>query len=114
MKRKTRRKSNDFPLPVILIAAGVLMVVGVLIWQVVRTETAASQGREIPLEAIDRVTLAASKAAFDEQSALFLDVRDSDSYAAGHIPGAINIPLSLLENRTNELDPNQWIITYCT
>jgi 3-mercaptopyruvate sulfurtransferase SseA len=114
MKRKTRKKSNAIPLPMILIGLGVLLVVGVLAWQGIRASTAASQGREVPVEAIERVTLASSKAAFDEQSAVFLDVRDSDSYNAGHIPGAINIPLALLENRASELDADQWIITYCT
>lgn len=117
MKRKIRKRSSSgssVPLPLILIGVGVLLLVGVLIWQVVNVNTAASQGRTIPVEEIDRVSLAASKTAFDEQTAVFLDVRDASSYDAGHIPGAVNIPLGLLENRAGELDPNQWIITYCT
>lgn len=114
MSRKARKSSTSIPLPLILIGLGALMVVGVLVWQAVSASTAASQGRTVPVEEIDRVSLAASKAALDDQSALFLDVRDSASFQAGHIPGAVNIPLAQLESRVSELDPNQWIITYCT
>lgn len=42
-----------------------------------------------------------------------LDVRPSEEYAAGHVPGAINIPLSELEERLNELDENQEVVAYC-
>lgn|SRR5690606_5615121 len=33
-----------------------------------------------------------------------LDVREPDEYAAGHIPGALNIPLGLLPVMTDEVD----------
>jgi rhodanese-related sulfurtransferase/DNA-binding HxlR family transcriptional regulator len=42
-----------------------------------------------------------------------LDVRPVQEYAAGHLPGAINIPLSELEKRFVELDPKQEIVAYC-
>lgn len=42
-----------------------------------------------------------------------LDVRPADEFAVGHLPGAINIPLSELEARLAELDPNQEIVAYC-
>ena len=63
---------------------------------------------------VQRITLEESKAAFDSGEAIFLDVRSRSSYATGHIPDAVSIPLVELEPRINELDPNQWIITYCT
>jgi hypothetical protein len=65
-------------------------------------------------QAVERITLEESKAAFDNNSALFLDVRSEAAYAASHIPGAVSIPLQFLEPRIAELDPGQWIITYCT
>ncbi len=43
-----------------------------------------------------------------------LDVRSSDSYKAAHIPGAISIPLSDLQQRWKELPPNRPIVTYCS
>lgn len=32
-----------------------------------------------------------------------VDVREADEYAAGHVPGAINVPLSSLEEHLDEL-----------
>jgi ArsR family transcriptional regulator len=42
-----------------------------------------------------------------------LDVRPPDEFAAGHLPGAVNMPLSELEARLAELDPAQEIVAYC-
>ncbi len=42
-----------------------------------------------------------------------LDVRPADEFALGHLPGALNIPLSELEQRLAALDPRQEIIAYC-
>lgn len=42
-----------------------------------------------------------------------LDVRPADEYAAGHIPGAANIPLADLEGRLGELGKDREIIAYC-
>jgi rhodanese-related sulfurtransferase len=42
-----------------------------------------------------------------------IDVRNTDEYAVLHIPGAINIPLSELEQRSGELSKDRTIITAC-
>jgi len=42
-----------------------------------------------------------------------LDVRPEDEFALGHLPGAINIPLSELEARLAELDRQQDVVAYC-
>jgi ArsR family transcriptional regulator len=42
-----------------------------------------------------------------------LDVRPKDEFALGHVPGAINIPLRVLESRLSELDPSKEIVAYC-
>lgn len=42
-----------------------------------------------------------------------LDVRLPEEFAAGHLPGAINIPLSELEARLGELRPDQEVVAYC-
>jgi len=42
-----------------------------------------------------------------------IDVRPAIEYAAGHLPGAINIPIAELEQHLAELDPAQEIVAYC-
>ncbi len=42
-----------------------------------------------------------------------IDVRPAEEYAAGHLPGALHLPLDELERRLSELDPDQEIIAYC-
>jgi len=42
-----------------------------------------------------------------------LDVRQPEEYEAGHIPGAMLIPLGELEARQGELDRDKKIIAYC-
>jgi ArsR family transcriptional regulator len=42
-----------------------------------------------------------------------LDVRPADEFAMGHLPGALNVPLGTLEQRLQELDPDQEIVAYC-
>ncbi len=42
-----------------------------------------------------------------------IDVRPPEEYAAGHVPGAVNIPLAELEVHLEELDPDQEVVAYC-
>ena len=44
---------------------------------------------------------------------LVLDVRPSEEYRAGHIPGAVSIPLKNLRQRLSELPRDQDIAAYC-
>ncbi|KRK90749.1 ArsR/SmtB family transcription factor [Companilactobacillus futsaii] len=42
-----------------------------------------------------------------------LDVRPKDEFQAGHIKGAINIPIDQLSNQAEKIDPQKDIIVYC-
>ena len=42
-----------------------------------------------------------------------IDVREVEEVEAGHIPGIINIPLSLLEQQMPELDKSEKYIVVC-
>ncbi len=42
-----------------------------------------------------------------------IDVRPEDEFAAGHLPGALNIPPRQLERRLASLPPDQEVIAYC-
>jgi rhodanese-related sulfurtransferase len=60
--------------------------------------------------------LIGAQAARDGQvqgTALLVDVRDTDEYAAGHVAGARNIPLDQLADRLGELPRGEMIVTYC-
>ena len=50
-----------------------------------------------------------------EEGYIILDVREQDEYDAGHIPGAILIPYTQIEERANEMlpDKEQLILVYC-
>ncbi|MED4974225.1 rhodanese-like domain-containing protein [Geobacillus kaustophilus NBRC 102445] len=47
------------------------------------------------------------------ESLHIIDVREPEEVAAGKIPGAVNIPLGLIEFRMHELDQNQEYILVC-
>jgi rhodanese-related sulfurtransferase len=42
-----------------------------------------------------------------------LDVRPAEEYAAGHIPGAVSIPLDELAERLADLPVDQEVVAYC-
>ncbi len=105
----------------LIIGGGVLMVLAALAWVMLNklapsAATAISTKTATPASVaqVQRVSLADAKAAYDAKSAVFLDVRDRSSFEQSHLPGAVNIPISDLATRMNELDPKSWIIPYCT
>jgi rhodanese-related sulfurtransferase/DNA-binding transcriptional ArsR family regulator len=62
------------------------------------------------LEAIDPHTLLVRLRADD---AVLIDVRPEHEFAAGHIPGALSVPLSALEAHLESLPKDRTIIAYC-
>jgi len=62
------------------------------------------------LEAVDRKALLAR---VRKGLATVIDVRPSEEYRAGHIAGAISIPVDELKDRLAELPHNQEIVAYC-
>jgi ArsR family transcriptional regulator len=66
--------------------------------------------RRDDLEAVSRMELTERLAAGE---VILLDVRPEDEFALGHLPGALNVPLSALSGHLAELDPGREIIAYC-
>jgi rhodanese-related sulfurtransferase len=62
------------------------------------------------LHPVDRDELAAR---VQRGEVTLLDVRPSDEFAAGHLPGAISIPLAELQRRLGELPKRKQIVAYC-
>ncbi len=48
-----------------------------------------------------------------ERGEYFLDVRDADEFASGHIKGAVNIPLGELRGRLGEIPRDRPVYVYC-
>jgi len=104
--------------PLLMIVLGAILLLGGGGWylsQVIqRPDTPPTDAvvQEDNYQDIARISLVDAKTAYDSGDAIFLDVRDAQSYALRHIPGARSIPLTELPNRTGELNPDDWIITY--
>ena len=68
-------------------------------------------GRVFPQAQIEEIEPADAEARMHD--ATFLDVRELDEYEQGMIPGAVNIPVGQLPDRTDELDPRRPTVVYC-
>jgi len=77
--------------------------------QVERILRGLSGGQDAP-EPVSRADLAVRLA---ERSVTVLDVRPADEYAAGHIPGALNMTLTEIERIVPTLDRAAEIVAYC-
>ena len=101
-------------LPLILVAAGILILAAAGIWLAISQSAALSPPDAANSDDLVRLTAEQSHAAAQNGQAVILDVRDAQYYQAQRIAGALSIPLDELETRLSELDPHTLIITYCT
>ena len=115
----SNRRSARSIMPVVIIALGVIILLGVSLWilnpfgQPAASPTSPSLGQIKP-EDVPRVSLENAKVAYDQKSAVFLDVRGDPFFSEGHIPGALSVSSLELEQHLKELNPEAWIIPYCT
>lgn len=113
-------KQNTRKSPVLLIALGVVLLLAAIIALVLQSLVNPAPAVVVPapdetaIAGIERVTLEEAKAAFDAGEAVFVDVRGAGAYQVARVPGAVLLPLNEVETRLSDLDPNDWIITYCT
>jgi hypothetical protein len=110
--RKSTRKGRN-PLPILFLGLGGVILIALALLLLSRN-TPASPTPLPGAPNASRVTLAEAKTAHEDGSAIFLDVRTTESFQLKHITSAVSIPESELLSRFNELDKNAWIITYCT
>lgn len=66
--------------------------------------------RRDDMEPVSREELASR---MDEGLVTVIDVRPADEFALGHLPGAINMPLSELVSRLPALQTGREIVAYC-
>jgi len=116
-KQKKSKQKIDPSIWVILIG-GLMLVVAVVVLVIQAQQPAQSANVSptsfVPYREVNRVTVQDAKAAYDAGTAVFVDVRGDDLYNTGHIPGALSIADTEMDSRFTELDPNAWVILYCT
>jgi hypothetical protein len=113
---KQRKQNSQTPI-LFIVGIGLLLIAVALMLVSQNASTAPTPVALSEEEAdaqVPRVSLVEAKAVYDAGSAIFLDVRSVEAHQTSRIPDSINIPLADLEARIAELDPEQWIITYCT
>ncbi len=59
------------------------------------------------------VTLKELRRMLRDEDVTVVDVRPADEYAAGHIPGALSLPVAELRRRLGELPRDREVIAYC-
>ncbi|GIV95426.1 MAG: Zn-dependent hydrolase [Herpetosiphonaceae bacterium] len=93
----------------LLALIGLDQVVGY--WEPAILEAWQSQGHK--LARFDRRSARDLQTQAAERGMAILDVRTPAEYAAGHIPGALNIPLNQLQSRVREIPRDQPLLVYC-
>jgi rhodanese-related sulfurtransferase len=63
---------------------------------------------------VTRIEPAALKARMDKGDVAIIDVRAVDGYRAGHIPGALQIPLEYIASEIPYFPRDKLIVTYCS
>lgn len=64
-------------------------------------------------DGLEAVTKEELKKRLRNKDVLVVDVRPPEEFDAGHIPGALSIPLAELRRRLRELPKNKEIVAYC-
>lgn len=114
MPKRKRKNDNKQPALFLFIGGGIILLIAAFLLFNQNSSTATTAQEDIPYPEIQRVSLADAKSALDAGTAVFVDVRSAEAFAGQHITDSLNIPTTELEARLAELDPNQWIIPYCT
>jgi 3-mercaptopyruvate sulfurtransferase SseA len=105
-----------------LIGLGTVAIVILIGWAALRKPASSATPITTPrpastdteLNTVPRIPLAQARQRVESRAVTLIDVRDANSYIAGHIPGAIQIPLARIEGEINYLPRGKPIITYCT
>jgi rhodanese-related sulfurtransferase len=62
---------------------------------------------------LEKISIDELQARLSNGEVTLIDVRPQDEYLAGHLPGAISIPLSELGPRVGEIPRDKTIVVYC-
>lgn len=62
---------------------------------------------------LKKITCQEADVLMQDSQVLIVDVRDQESYNEGHIPNAIHMTSSLLQEMTLQMDKKQPVLVYC-
>jgi rhodanese-related sulfurtransferase/DNA-binding transcriptional ArsR family regulator len=62
---------------------------------------------------LEPVTFKELRRLMREDDVTVVDVRPAEEYAAGHIPGALSVPVGELKRRLRELSKSREVVAYC-
>lgn len=62
---------------------------------------------------IPQIQIQEAKKKLDEKSCLFVDIRDPGSYQSAHIPGAIHLSDSNVQEFLQQTDKEKPVVVYC-
>jgi rhodanese-related sulfurtransferase len=86
-----------------------LLVLGFVAVIAASATLAAQSVRSVPRISIDEV-----KALMAKKQVVLIDVRDPQSFAEGHMPGAINVPFDFIPNHVDAWKKEKrLLVTYC-
>jgi len=94
--------------------------VATFLWMtIVATHAAARQQPVDPKDpqTVPRITLDAFRPLQAASKVLVVDVREATAFAGGHIPGALNVPLSEVERRADDIRKkaaSRPVVLYCS
>ena len=109
--------------PLLLVGMGIVLMLGSVIWVISSSQKTSMTAAELPAPVstpripypdIPRVRLGDAKAAYDLNQAVFIDTRGEPYFSSGHIPGALSMTEDEIDARMGDLNPDAWVIPYCT
>ena len=75
-----------------------------------------NENEAMPVEeplVVQEISVEEAMQAWQQKTAVFIDVRTPEEYKAGHVPGAILIPLAELEQRLGEIPREPLVLLIC-
>ena len=72
-----------------------------------------NQMREEPQEPFQRISVEKAEELLNQGNSVVVDVRNPDEWVAGHVKGAIHIPVDEVLNRVDELPQDKNLLFIC-
>jgi rhodanese-related sulfurtransferase/DNA-binding transcriptional ArsR family regulator len=61
----------------------------------------------------EKISSSEVREGLQNEQILLIDARPEDEYQAGHLPGAISLPVDTISRRINQLPMGKTVVTYC-